>query len=248
MSKLSEDLERAGIHDAKAPLRERREPAAALRQPLSASTPREVMSTATVLGLQRSIGNASTTAYLQREEEDAAAATRSPVHDVIGKGGSSLDKDTRQTMEQHLGADLSDVKLHVDKRSTESVSAAAYTVGNDVVVNPDHFQAGTASAQRTLAHELTHVVQQRSGPVDGTPQAGGIKVSDPSDRFEREAESSADRLMSTQRQTAAAQAAAAQAPAAAVQRSGTEEEEPLQGQFLQRQAAGDEEKEEESSE
>ena len=30
-----------------------------------------------------------------------------------------------------------------------------------------------------LAHELTHVVQQRSGPVDGTSTGGGIKVSDP---------------------------------------------------------------------
>ena len=48
----------------------------------------------------------------------------------------------------------------------------------------------------TLAHELTHVVQQRSGPVDGTPAAGGIRVSDPSDRFEREAAATAERAVS----------------------------------------------------
>jgi Zn-dependent peptidase ImmA (M78 family) len=45
-----------------------------------------------------------------------------------------------------------------------------------------------------LAHELTHVVQQRSGPVDGTPAEGGISVSDPSDRFEREAVENAERV------------------------------------------------------
>ena len=47
-----------------------------------------------------------------------------------------------------------------------------------------------------VGHELTHVVQQRSGPVDGTDAGGGVRVSDPSDRFEREAVANADRLMS----------------------------------------------------
>jgi hypothetical protein len=40
------------------------------------------------------------------------------------------------------------------------------------------------------------VVQQRSGPVDGTDAGGGVRVSDPSDRFEREAVATADRVMS----------------------------------------------------
>jgi hypothetical protein len=35
-------------------------------------------------------------------------------------------------------------------------------------------------------------VQQRSGPVDGSPVQGGIAVSDPADRFEQEAERSAE--------------------------------------------------------
>ena len=34
-------------------------------------------------------------------------------------------------------------------------------------------------------------MQQRSGPVDGTPTGDGVAVSDPGDRFEREAESRA---------------------------------------------------------
>jgi hypothetical protein len=63
-----------------------------------------------------------------------------------------------------------------------------------------------------LAHELTHVVQQRSGPVDGTDAGGGVKVSDPSDRFEREAVANADRVMS------AAPVAAPAAAGPAVQR------------------------------
>jgi len=202
-----------------------------------------VRQASTVLGLQRSVGNAGTTAYLQRQEEHEE---RSPVHDTIASGGAPLDHGTRTAMEQHLGADFSDVRLHVDRNSAESVHAAAYTVGNNVVVNPDHFQAGTPAAQRTLAHELTHVVQQRSGPVDGTPAEGGIRVSDPSDRFEREAERSADAMMSGQGSAVHAPAAAATAGASAapgVQREAAEEE-SVQALSLQREEEEEKEGEE----
>ncbi|WP_408055332.1 eCIS core domain-containing protein [Streptomyces paludis] len=49
--------------------------------------------------------------------------------------------------------------------------------------------------KHTLAHELTHVIQQRQGPVAGTDNGSGLRVSDPSDRFEREAEANAQRVM-----------------------------------------------------
>src|SRR4029453_17950445 len=80
-----------------------------------------------------------------------------------------------------------------------------------------------------------HVVQQRSGPVDGTPAAGGIRVSDPSDRFEREAEANASRVVAGG--GGAGGGGAAPAQAAPVQRHADEnaEEAPVQ-----RQAAEDE--------
>jgi hypothetical protein len=92
-----------------------------------------------------------------------------------------------------------------------------------------------------LAHELTHVVQQRSGPVEGTPTGGGIQVSDPSDRFEREAVSNAERAIS-------APAPVAVSPMGpAVQRQADEEEQPeeaaVQGAFVQRAEEGEEEEE-----
>src|SRR5438552_9072778 len=91
-----------------------------------------------------------------------------------------------------------------------------------------------------LAHELTHVVQQRSGPVDGTPAAGGIKVSDPADSFEQAAESTADRVMSTQAVPTPMTGASS-----SVQRAAPGEDEAiddtLQGAFIQRVAAPEEE-------
>ncbi len=73
----------------------------------------------------------------------------------------------------------------------------------------------------TLAHELTHVIQQRQGPVAGTDYGNGLKVSDPSDRFEVEAEANAVRAMSTPVPRAAPERARPSRPArtGAVQRA-----------------------------
>ena len=145
-----------------------------------------------VLGLQRTAGNAAVGALM---EED-----RSPVHDVINSGGgSALDPGTRAGMEARFGQDFGDVRVHTGSAahdSAKSVNAHAYTVGSNIVFQRDKYDPGSEAGQHMLAHELTHVVQQRSGPVSGTDAGGGIKVSDPSDRFEREAVANADRLMS----------------------------------------------------
>lgn len=152
----------------------------------------DVLGTAGLLGLQRTIGNAGVTALVEEE--------RSPVHDVIGSGGTPLDPGTRADMESRFGQDFGDVRVHTDgaaQESARSVNAQAYTVGSDIVFQRDKYDPSTPDGQHMLAHELTHVVQQRSGPVDGTEAGGGVKVSDPGDRFEREAVANADRLMAT---------------------------------------------------
>src|SRR2546427_9080181 len=171
-----------------------------------------------VMHLQKTAGNATVTAALEEQEP-------SLVKEVVGSGGGTpLDTDTRGFMESRLGSDFSDVRVHTDATASESarsVQAHAYTVGNDVVFQSGKYAPENDSGKRMLAHELTHVVQQRSGPVAGTPAPGGIKVSHPSDTFEQAAESSADRVM-----TGANPAPATSAPAS-VQREDDDEE--LQG-------------------
>jgi hypothetical protein len=159
---------------------------------VSARTARPAMTPASILSLQRAAGNAATVQTLVEEPEQEKP---SPVHDTIGSGGDRLDAGTRSQMERHFGEDFSSVRVHTDSNSAESVGAAAYTVGNDIVMNPSHFEEGTPQAQRMLAHELTHVVQQRSGPVDGASAPGGIRVSDPHDQYEQAAEHKADTVM-----------------------------------------------------
>lgn len=125
--------------------------------------------------------------------EDAPAAAAS-VRSVTGGGGRPLDGTTRARMEGGFGADFSTVRIHDDATATASARAMhadAYTFGEHIVLPGGATGAG---APRTLAHELVHVIQQRNGPVDGRPFASGLGVSDPSDRFEQEAEAVAARV------------------------------------------------------
>ncbi|MCB5168483.1 DUF4157 domain-containing protein [Streptomyces bambusae] len=164
----------------------------------------DVLGPAGMLRLQRTLGNART-----------ASVQRSSVHDVVATGGTALDPEVRDDMESRLGHDFGDVRVHTDAAahdSAKSVNAHAYTVGSHIVFQRDAYDPGSQQGRTTLAHELTHVVQQRSGPVDGTDAGGGIRVSDPGDRFEREAVATAERVMS------APAPAPAPAPAGAVQR------------------------------
>lgn len=155
---------------------------------------------AVVAGLQRVAGNAAVTALIQRNlggaEEDADV---SAVRDIVGSGrGQPLDGALKEEMEDRLGADFSDVRVHTDAEASKSaaaVSAQAYTVGSEVVMGAGSPALDSLAGKRMLAHELTHVVQQRQGPVSGTAVQDGISISDPSDRFEQAAEVNAEQAM-----------------------------------------------------
>ncbi len=230
--------------------RDERDPAGGQpgQAPLARGAP---LDPATVLRLQRASGNASVAALvegrhpvLQRSASSAEDEERSPVLDVVGRGGGGpLEPGLRSDMEQRLGHDFGDVRVHRDEpagESARSVGAHAYTVGSEVVFQPSSWAPETPDGRRMLAHELTHVVQQRSGPVDGTPTGGGVSVSQPSDRFEREATRVSEQAVPGP--------APATAGATGVQRQAEDEavdqDEAVQGAYVQRQAEEEEAEEE----
>jgi hypothetical protein len=153
----------------------------------------DVLGAEGLLALQRTAGNAAVGTLVDEQP--------SPVHAVINSGGgTALDARTRADMESRFGHDFGDVRVHTDDaahRSARSVNALAYTVGPNIVFQRDRYDPASDTGRRMLAHELTHVVQQRGGPVDGTDAGGGIRVSDPSDRFERDAVATADRVLAS---------------------------------------------------
>jgi Domain of unknown function (DUF4157) len=101
-------------------------------------------------------------------------------------GGMALDASVREGFAPQLGDSLSDVRIHADAGAdalARSVSARAFTTGSDVFFATGEYRPGSSDGDRLLAHELTHVAQQR-----GAPTSGPLVVSEPSDALEVEAE------------------------------------------------------------
>jgi hypothetical protein len=233
---FEQESEVAHRHATPAP--EKTEPSIdALRQPRAMG----IHDAASLLHLQRLAGNAGVVQMLAEEGAVAQEEQSSPVHDVVGKGGGApLDESVRSSMESGFGQDFGDVRVHTDSqasKSAESVGANAYTVGSDIVFRSGHFDAMSPTGQRTSAHELSHVVQQRSGPVDGAEAPGGIRLSDPGDKFERAADATADQVLSG----STAQSAPAGGSGTAVQLEEAEDEGEAP---VQRETPGQEEDEE----
>jgi len=107
------------------------------------------------LQIQRYAGQASKKAGIAPESVDR----------VLASSGRPLESALRQDMEQRFGHDFSQVRVHsgaAAEQSARDVSANAYTVGNNIVFGTGEFAPRTHEGQRLIAHELTHVIQQRN--------------------------------------------------------------------------------------
>jgi hypothetical protein len=83
---------------------------------------------------------------------------------TAGRSGQPLDAAGAASMGAAFGADFGDVRVHVDAEAAElasSIGAYAFTHGTHIYFGAGAFQPTTHHGRRLLAHELTHVVQQR---------------------------------------------------------------------------------------
>jgi Domain of unknown function (DUF4157) len=84
--------------------------------------------------------------------------------------GQPLADSIRTPMEQAFGADFSGVRVHTGAESdrlNRSIQARAFTTGQDVFFRQGAYQPGSRGGQELIAHELTHVVQQKGRVVQG---------------------------------------------------------------------------------
>ena len=83
-------------------------------------------------------------------------------------GGQPMSDNIRGPIEQAFNADFSGVKVHTGSQSdslNRSLSARAFTSGQDVFFRQGEYNLGNSRGQELLAHELTHVLQQSGGAV-----------------------------------------------------------------------------------
>jgi len=99
-------------------------------------------------------------------------AAPASVDRAVAGSGQPLERWLRQDMENRFGHNFSDVRIHVGAaadRSARDVEAIAYTVGSNIVFGAGHYAPATETGRRLLAHELTHVLQQRESPATIAP-------------------------------------------------------------------------------
>ncbi len=95
-------------------------------------------------------------------------------------GGQPLPASTRGYFEPRFGHDFSRVRIHVDNRAAslaDSISAKAFTLGQDVVFGDGKYQPDSKEGRRLIAHELAHTVQQGkdSAAVSGTVSLSNVE-------------------------------------------------------------------------
>jgi hypothetical protein len=146
--------------------------------------------------LTSAIGNVAFSAFAQNgagllpegrvhpDVEHAIARTRG--------AGTPVDAGVRDRAAPVLGDALDDVRVHtggVADALTRSVSARAFATGTDIYFGRGEYRPGTSGGDELIAHELTHVVQQR-----GASPSGPLTVTEPGDALEAEADAAAREL------------------------------------------------------
>ncbi len=122
-------------------------------------------------------GSSGTNAPIQRscaqcdgEEKAPSAPAVSSGLEAVKQGGSPLTASARSFFEPRFGRDFRDVRVHTGAQAAaaaNAINARAFTTGRDIGFNTGEYAPDSHEGRRLLAHELTHVVQQR-GTGTGT--------------------------------------------------------------------------------
>jgi hypothetical protein len=214
---------------------------------------------APLANLQQQVGNQAVQRLIAQRQggpTETDEATASQINQLRGSG-QALDGAVQRDMGHKIGADFSGVSVHDSPEADDlnkRLGAKAFTTGQDIFFRQGEYSPESQSGQELLAHELTHVVQQREGAT--ASPAAKMVVNPPDDSYEREADTVArqvtgsaavqaqedDELLQGKSIQRAEMPREEELQAMSIQRAPLEEEEPLQGKAIQR-AAGLEEEE-----
>jgi hypothetical protein len=134
-------------------------------------------------------------AELEDEDEEPEVMTkREPAHAVSGGfeageefeqqlnstsgQGQPLPPTLKQEFETRFAADFGRVRIHADVPSAEmnrAIQARAFAHAQDIYLGAGQYSTDSTGGKRLLAHELTHVMQQR-GPLGGKQKASAVTI------------------------------------------------------------------------
>ncbi|MEP7372248.1 MAG: DUF4157 domain-containing protein [Chitinophagaceae bacterium] len=105
--------------------------------------------------------------FIQKKEVTGTSTAPDSVvqqNDSSQGNGNIMDAETKAFMEKGFGANFSNVHIHTDDNAIQmnrDLGAKAFTIGHDIYFNDKQYQPGDNSGKHLLAHELTHVLQQK---------------------------------------------------------------------------------------
>lgn len=120
-------------------------------------------------------------------EQHVHPTTEAKIHSLKG-GGQRLPKSERSFFQRRFSTDLSDVRIHTSPtadQSARSMDAVAFTHGRDIGFRTGAYNPESRAGRTLLAHELTHVAQQRrntqhthgsADAIDRTPMNAGDSI------------------------------------------------------------------------
>ncbi len=149
-----------------------------------------------LLQLQQQYGNRYVQRVIAIARQGEGKTTVAPevetaIQQKRGKG-QALDSRRRVQMESAFGTDFSGVQVHTDGEAdslNQALNARAFTTGQDIFFRQGEYNPGSSAGRGLLAHELTHVLQQRAG------LQGKLTVGEPGNVYEQEADRVADQVM-----------------------------------------------------
>ena len=94
------------------------------------------------------------------------------------KRNVALPEDFQAKMESSFGEDFSNVKINKDSKEADELNALAFTQGNSIHFKKGEFDTTSSKGQELIAHELSHVVQQRNKIIDTTYRENNYNIND----------------------------------------------------------------------
>ncbi|PWB50049.1 MAG: hypothetical protein C3F06_13180 [Candidatus Methanoperedenaceae archaeon] len=134
-------------------------------------------------GLNRFMGKDEKNEKLQAKETRNQTPEVKPLieENIISSksGGQPLPESVRSFFEPRFGYDFSNVKIHNDVKAAESarvLQAHAFTFGEDLFFGEGQYEPETIHGKTVLAHELTHIVQQKESNLQKKPSVSQSDV------------------------------------------------------------------------
>ena len=206
----------------------------------------DTASAAGLATLQQQVGNRAVQRLVAQRSDDRIAQTGGQLGEEVVEriertrgGGQPLEEGMQQQMGEATGQDFRNVRVHTDAEANQisrQLDARAFTAGQDIFFREGEYSPRSTGGQELIAHEMTHVVQQKEGRVRHS--GSGVTVNAPDDAHERQADRVAKQVVSPPAQTRVQPQE--DAGLQAVQRQDVPEEE-LQMKAIQRQDLPEEE-------